>query len=65
MFHAKLFRVCLSFILLGVVLVPHVHADTRFGNNTIVLPPESEAFLPVSDAQRAAWARGSSKIVCL
>ena len=57
MFHAKLFRFLASFVLLGIVIMPQVHALTRVGNNTIVLPPESEAFLPVSAAQRTAWER--------
>ena len=55
MCHARLFRFFTSSILLALVVVPHALA--HYGNNAVVLPPESEAFLPVTDAQRAAWER--------
>ena len=55
MFHAKLFRFFISFILLVFAVVPPAHADWRFG--AVVLPPESKAFFPVTAAQRAAWER--------
>ena len=54
MFYANLFRFFTSVILLGMVVVPHIHA--HYGpNNTVRVPPDSEAFLPVSDAHRVAW----------
>ena len=55
MFHAKLFRFCTSFILLGLVVVPHVYA-IHYDRSAVWVPPESEAF-PVTAAQRAAWDR--------
>ena len=58
MFHANLFRVFTSFILLALVVVPHAHAhDDRVDDRVFALPPASDSFLPVTDAHRAAWER--------
>ena len=56
MFHASLFRVFTSFILLGLALgaPTHAHYDSK---SVFKLPPGSEPFLPVTDAHRAAWER--------
>lgn len=54
MFHASLCRVFTSFILLGLAFVPHTHAHY---NSSVWLSPESEPFVPVTDAHRAAWDR--------
>ena len=54
MIHGSFIRVFTSFILLGLVFVPHTSAHY---NSTPSVPAESEPFLPVSEEHRAAWDR--------
>ena len=55
MMYAKLFRFCTSFILLGVAVVPPMHAHQSYDPSAVVVPADNNAYLPVTDAQHAAW----------
>lgn len=54
MINATLIRVFMGVILFGLVLVPHTHASF---DDSVLLPPEREPFLPVTEEHRAAWNR--------
>lgn len=53
MFHTFLIRVCSSYILLALVFGTLMHA--HYDSGSVMLPRESEPFLPVTDEHRAAW----------
>ena len=63
MIHGSFIRVFASFILLGLVFVPHTNASPIIGYDgdddydSIWVPSNSEQFLPVTEEHRAAWER--------
>ncbi len=58
MFNTNLFRVFISFIVLGLAFIQHTHSHSLEGHNEeFAFPPGQELFLPVTDEYLVAWDR--------